>query len=222
MDNKDAAKLNLRHFDECYTLKGDRRVAIGTAIKHQRFELLKKLLPGNSLILDQGCGAGYVAQCLLEEGHRVDCFDISPVAIRKCKEFFTLAGFSSKRYNLWIKAYSNFDYPKSKYDGVVDLYSLHFIPHEKQKEIIDKVYKALKTDGYFFFAVMLIGSIKIKEPYSKIAEDGATLLKIDDVEAYRCFYLWDPFEVRKVLEDLGFKIIHFYHPFTSIEFICQK
>ena len=69
---------------------------------------------------------------------------------------------------------------------------------------------------------MIIQSIKIKEPYSRITEDDATLLKIDGIDAYRCFYLWDPYVIWSLLDDLGFKIINFYHPLTSIEFICQK
>ena len=117
MENNETVKLNLQHFDEYYATKGDRRLSIGISVQNQRFGLFKELIPKDSLILDQCCGLGFVSQCLLEEGHRVDCFDISPIAIRKCREFFNLAGFSSKKYNLWIKTYSTFEYPESKYDG---------------------------------------------------------------------------------------------------------
>jgi SAM-dependent methyltransferase len=218
----EVVELNLEHFDECYSTKGDRRVAIGTSVQNQRFQLFLKLIPKRSLILDQGCGTGYVAQFLLDEGHKVDCLDISPVAIKKCKQFFTLAGFNSEKYNLWVQDFLTFEYPETKYDGIMDLFTLHFVPHENQKRILESIFRALKPGGYFFLGVMLIGSIKIKEPYSRITENGGTLLKVDEIEAYRCFYLWNPYEIRSVLTNLGFKIIHSYHPLSSIEFICQK
>ena len=222
MKNNEAAELNLEHFDEYYTVKGDRREAIGTSVQNQRFQLFRELLPKRSLILDQGCGTGYVAQILLDEGHRVDCLDISPVAIKKCKEFFTLAGINSKQYNLWVQDLLTFEYPETKYDGIIDLYTLHFVPHENQKRILELIYSALKPGGYFFLGIMLIGSIRIAEPYSRLTKNGGTLLKVNEIEAYRCFYLWNPYEIRSVLTNLGFKIINFYHPLSSIEYICQK
>ena len=76
MKTNEVVELNLEHFDEYYTTKEDRRVAIGTSVQNQRFQLFLKLLPKRSLILDQGCGTGYVAQFLLDEGHRVEFFDI--------------------------------------------------------------------------------------------------------------------------------------------------
>lgn len=218
----EAVELNLEHFDEYYTVIVDRRKAIGISVQNQRFQLFLKLLPKRSLILDQGCGTGYVAQLLLDEGHRVDCLDISPIAIKKCKEFFNLAGFNSETYNLWVQDFLTFEYPETKYDGIMDLFTLHFVPHEDQKRILESIFRALKPGGYFFLCVMLIGSIKIREPYSRTTKNGGTLLKVDEIEAYRCFYLWNPYEIRSVLTNLGFKIIHFYHPLSSIEFICQK
>ena len=222
MKNNEASKINLEHFDDYYREKEWRGDAIITSHYGDRFALFLNSLPENGLILDHGCGTGFTAQLLISEGFRVDCLDISPVAIKKCKEFFELSGFTEDQYNLFTQDFLTFKYPESKYDGIIDYFSLHFVQHEDQKKILESIYKSLKPGGIFYLSVMLIGSIKIEEPHSWERENGATLLKVKDIETPRCFYLWDPYKIRAVLATIGFKILVFYHPMTSIYFVLQK
>ncbi|MHA2358269.1 MAG: class I SAM-dependent methyltransferase [Candidatus Heimdallarchaeaceae archaeon] len=220
MENSEGLEINFEHYSTWYKEESDVRKHIGTSTINPMIKTFLSLLSKNSLILDQGCGLGYYAEQFLVEGHRVDCFDISEEAINKCRRFFTLAGFNSNRFNLWVENYLTFDYPNSVYDAVLDYYSLHFIPHENQRMVMESIFDTLKSGGYFFIANWLIESLR-NDDY-EMTNDGGILTNPNKKGTRRCFYLWSSSKLKFILTSIGFKIVKSNHPITSIELICQK
>ena len=207
MKGSDIIKLNIEFYDEEFKEKGDTRHRIGSSLHKPCFQAFRSMLPERSLILDQGCGTGYYAENLISDGHYLECFDLSPEAIKKCKEYFTLAGFDNSQYKLMVQNYLTFDYPDSNYDAVIDHYSLHFLPFEKQKLILNSVFRSLKPKGFFYIGMMLDGCFgELKEYQFKMTDDGGIMIRWSEEIKYRCWYLWDPITIRSFLLSLGFEI----------------
>ncbi len=137
------------------------------------------LIPESGTILEVGSGFGRDAEYIRGKGYAIECSD----AVPKFIEILESKGFSARLINLLS------DDIGGEYDMVVaDAVLLHFTP-EETKQVIDKIYHALKAGGVF--------ALRMKQG------DGAVWTDAKLGEP-RYFYYWQEDELRQVLEGSGF------------------
>jgi cyclopropane fatty-acyl-phospholipid synthase-like methyltransferase len=90
-----------------------------------------------SNILDLGCSRGYLSKYLIKEGVNVVGVDKN----KKCE--------SSKNFKFVLKDINDFDFNK-KYSLIICSLVLHYFKKEKALNLIKKIKKSTKTNGYNF------------------------------------------------------------------------
>jgi 2-polyprenyl-3-methyl-5-hydroxy-6-metoxy-1,4-benzoquinol methylase len=173
-------------------------------------------LPRRGLILDMGCGFGYVANYLsLDAPERVVIAndpDVSRIeAARR-----TVGG----RPNIEFHAIDSRELARADFDGVNVTDVLHHVPYDQQQALIDDVYRKLKPGGtlviretdrrpalrYYLFNVAL-----------------ETLLYLGQEKTrFRPRRQW-----AEMLERAGFRIEQasvnaWWFPYTTCSFVCRK
>ncbi|MFK0170489.1 class I SAM-dependent methyltransferase [Streptomyces sp. NPDC090306] len=122
--------------------------AFGSETKYAPWtpELLARLAPAPSTVLDVGCGTGVpVARALTEAGHRVVGVDISEVQIARARELVPRAEF--------VRAdATTLTFPPETFDAVVALYTLIHIPIEDQRVLLERISGWLRPGGWFLCA----------------------------------------------------------------------
>jgi SAM-dependent methyltransferase len=176
----------------------------------------------NSLILDQGCGTGYLILRHALAGHFIEGFDISPEAIELCRRRLVENNIDKSFFKLWVQDIREFDYPNECYNGIADYYTLHHFPKSLQKEIIKKIYQSLKPLGFFLLGMFSKDQFPENKQNNIIAENG--YVSVSFKTGKRFFYLWEVHQLESFLESVGFRIILTYRglKYHSCEIICQK
>ncbi|WP_170953361.1 class I SAM-dependent methyltransferase [Bacillus cereus] len=95
-------------------------------------------------ILDLGCGVGKNA-ILLEKSYKgVYGIDISPAAIKKCKELV------NKPDNFIVGSAADIPFENSFFEFVLDIGCLHCMPTDLLGDAIVQIHRVLKDDGILF------------------------------------------------------------------------
>jgi SAM-dependent methyltransferase len=109
-------------------------------------ELGSRLAPGGR-VLDIGCGAGVPADRLLvDAGFAVTGVDISLVQIERARELIPQATFVCSDI-------VDFVLPPRSFDAVISFYALIHLPLGDQRELISRVFGALRPGGLFLAIV---------------------------------------------------------------------
>lgn len=97
-------------------------------------------------VLDLGCGSLRNSKFLFNSGFVVDAVDKDP-DVKNYTEFFK--NRPKGLFNLKITDYLKLDLEVKKYDIVVAQNSLSFNTKTEVRKMINKIYRALKTGGFF-------------------------------------------------------------------------
>lgn len=104
-------------------------------------------LPKQGMILDMGCGFGYVANYLnLDSPQRVIVAN-DPAASRIASAQRTVGS----RRNIEFHAIDSRDIERSDFDGASVVDVLHHVPYDQQQALIDDLYRKLKPGGVLVF-----------------------------------------------------------------------
>ena len=100
----------------------------------------------NIIVLDLGCGTGLELDYYykINPSAKVTGIDLAPgmLAVLKKK-------FSDKDITLIQGSYFDIPFGESYYDAVVSVESLHHFAEDEKTSLYSKIYKTLKTNGYF-------------------------------------------------------------------------
>ncbi len=100
-----------------------------------------ELFPLGSYILDFGCGSGRDSKFFVDKGFKVDAVDGSS---ELCKIAEKTAGIPVKNM-----LFSDLDVVE-KYDGIWACSSILHLPKEELKDVIHKMFRAVKDGGYIY------------------------------------------------------------------------
>ena len=101
---------------------------------------LAQLQPG-AFILDFGCGSGRDSRYFLQKGYKVEACDGSEEMVKAAAQN---AGIPVKRM-----LFSELN-EKDRYDGIFACASILYVPSKKLPDIINRMKKAVKTDGILY------------------------------------------------------------------------
>ena len=141
-------------------------------------------------VLDISIGDGANSEYFIENGYDVYGTDISDLAIDTISEKYPEQN--------WIvhDTENKFPYQDNMFDIVFAKLSLHYFSKEKIYEIMNDIYRILKTGGVFYFMVKISNSGNIntnKKSYSK--EEWEDFISdfniIDEVDEYRKAYSFE-------------------------------
>jgi len=99
--------------------------------------------PAGKSALEIGCGLGDDAEELVERGFDVTAFDVSPTAIRRCRERFP---DSSVTYRVEDLFDAPADWSRS-FDFVLESYTLQVLPRPERRRAVRAIADFVKPDG---------------------------------------------------------------------------
>jgi SAM-dependent methyltransferase len=103
-------------------------------------------LPSGGVVVDVGCGSGApVSVVLVEEGFRVFGIDASPALVAAFRRRFPSAEVA-------CEAVETSGFFQRKFDGAVAVGLLFLLPADDQRDVIDRVARALGPGGRFLFS----------------------------------------------------------------------
>ena len=104
--------------------------------------LVKRYLPRNNIILEGGCGQGYIVQALQYQGYKAIGIDFAAGTIQKIKE-------AMPELDVRVGDVRALDFPDASLDGYV---SVGVIEHfwNGYEAIIQEMYRTLKVGGFLF------------------------------------------------------------------------
>ncbi len=139
-------------------------------------------IPEHSEIMDIGCGSGRDLLWLKEKGHH-------SLGLEKSEK---LAGLAEKHSGcpVIIADLETYDFSGHQMDGIILVGSLVHIYHTNLKDVLERLIKALKPDGYMYL------SLKEGKGYKIYGKD-------------RVFYFWQDKELKKIYKELNLKIVDF-------------
>jgi len=109
-------------------------------------EFASHLAPG-ARVLDIGCGAGVpAARLLVEAGFEVTGVDISQVQITRARTLVPQATFHCADI-------VDFGLEPRNFDAIISLYALIHIPLHDQRELLSRIWQALRPGGLFLAVV---------------------------------------------------------------------
>jgi ubiquinone/menaquinone biosynthesis C-methylase UbiE len=145
VDNETAKDVVRRGYD---ALSARYDEAYGGETKYRDWldEILTRL-PGQSVVLDLGCGSGVpVALTLAEAGHRLTGVDLSEVQVSRARTRVPAATFiqaDATRLKL----------PAASFDAVLSFYALIHIPLDEQQSLVHRIAEWLRPSGLFVATV---------------------------------------------------------------------
>ena len=171
-----------------------------------RYNIILKLVPSNTYVLDYGCGWGIFSEMLADKGCRVDAIDLDQYSIEIAKEFV-------KENNLLeFKQISINSVEDEKYDYVI---SSQVIEHTHNPgNYLMECNRVLKKDGYLVISLpnvitpnkILTQLIDWNKKIPRYFRNHEYLKIHDHIQA------WDSFSFMRLLNSMGFE-------FVSIDFI---
>ncbi|MEO4054670.1 class I SAM-dependent methyltransferase [Solibacillus sp. CAU 1738] len=114
-------------------------------------QVVNHFVKSPELIIDLGCGNGFLAEILLRtyKEAKAICIDHSEPMIDQAKENLTAY---ADRCALYVEDFSHsiLSFAKSdSVDCIVSGYAIHHLPHEEKKTLYKDIYKLLKRGGIF-------------------------------------------------------------------------
>ncbi len=97
-------------------------------------------------LLDIGCGTGLELASIYRRfpDVAVTGIDLSPDMLDRLK-----AKYLDKRPELILADYFTYPFEEKQFDAAISFETLHHFKYEKKQEIFDKLFKALKSGGYY-------------------------------------------------------------------------
>ncbi|WP_282182342.1 class I SAM-dependent DNA methyltransferase [Aliiroseovarius marinus] len=135
-------------------------------------------LPENAHVLDLGCGPGLTAKQMMDHGLTVDATDGSDAMVKRARDHGVPA-----RQALFHQIDG-----QALYDGIFANFSLLHLPRVQMPEMLERLHKALKSQGVLHIGV-------------KLGSGDAR----DDLGRYYTYYQQD--ELEELLTSAGFTLI---------------
>lgn len=140
--------INQIKIDKTITYYNDNHIAYYNSTRQIEMEPLyrkvRKYISNGSNVLDAGCGVGRDTQYFIKHGFKVSSFDASVKMVELCNEY----PFSYCEH----KAFSDIEYPPV-FDLVWACASLLHLNNVEFTDAIEKLHRALKSDGYLYFSL---------------------------------------------------------------------
>lgn len=97
-------------------------------------------------LLDIGCGTGLELEAIYNRFPKVKVtgIDLSEDMLNKLQ-----AKYKNKEIELILADYFEYPFGKEKYDAALSFETLHHFEYEKKQKIYDKLFQAIKPDGYY-------------------------------------------------------------------------
>lgn len=196
-------------------------------------------LPKGAKLLDLACGPGRHAIELARKGFSITCLDFN-------KQFLDLVRKSAKQNDVNLRIVHsdmrNIPY-KNEFDAIINMFSSfgYFKKEKENLKVLKAVSKALKLNGLFLLDLSnknwLLTRVskktwqKIKNSYileersfdkkRKIYRDDITVITSDKKIKHTSILMriYDLFEIRKKLNDAGFKVLKVYPNYKNGKFI---
>lgn len=171
-----------------------------------RYNIILKLVPSNTYVLDYGCGWGIFSEMLANKGCRVDAIDLDRHSIEIAKDFI------KENELLKFKQIPISSIKDEKYDCVI---SSQVIEHTHNPgNYLMECNRVLKKDGYLIISlpniitpnIILTQLIDWNKKFAHHFKNYKYLKMHDHIQA------WDPFSFMRLLNSMGFE-------FVSIDFI---
>lgn len=133
------------------------------------YKFTAALLPQEteSEILDLGCGTGLELEeyFSLNPNARVTCVDLSEAMLEALK-----AKFPDKNLNLICGSYFDVELESERYNAAVSVESLHHFTRERKLLLYQKLFRALKPNGYFVLTDYFAESAELEKLYFELFE----------------------------------------------------
>jgi len=142
-------------------------------------------------LLDLGCGAGEpFARSFLDNGWYVSGVDFSSKMVQLAMRYVP----EMKIYHTDMRTVN---FPKSKFNAIIAIYSLFHLPRNDQKVMLEKIYSWLKPNGFALF------TYACKEYTGKEEFDGFI-----DFMGKKLFYShYSPEKLHSILLKTGFNFV---------------
>lgn len=177
--------------------------------------ILKSIFESNKLskkskVLELGCGEGQNAIYLLKNGYNIFASDVSPEAIKWCKEKAKEQNFDENHFFVLDALNNNLS---DSFDCIFSISTLHMLVlEEDRKKFLDFIYSHLKTKGIAIITVMGDGvdeknNSNLKEAFKLSKRENRN--KIVEVANTSCRIVnWKTF--LKELEDSHLTVLKHY------------
>ena len=145
-------------------------------------EKFLKYLSPDAKILDFGCGSGRDTKYFLDKGYEVEAIDGSP----------ELCSLASKNTGIEVKQMLFQELAaKEEYDGIWACASILHLPMEELKEVMKKLYYALKAEGilYASFKYGAFEGIRNGRYFTDINEERLEAL-LEEVQGFTPIEVW--------------------------------
>lgn len=151
MNQMNTKETNEESWKQTYIEKGDLWKAFYPE-GYLEFKGLKKLLNkarrGMNL-LEIGIGTGEATLPFLQKGLQITGIDISKEALEICRTKFLSLVVDSKKFYLEQSSLQDYQFPKKKFDIIIDYYTSQHVSKTEQDSFYQQVSTALKTGGRF-------------------------------------------------------------------------
>jgi len=162
------------------------QINYSTDVIKELLEFFIKNLNGNK-ILDVGCGPGRDAKFFSNLGYEVIGIDLS-------EKLLEIARKNAPKAKFYLMDMRNLDFPDNYFDGIWACASFLHIPRKGGQKTLNEFYRVLRENGLMY--------ISVKEG------SGETFVKSSQYgEKERYFVYYSSTELRKLIENSGFKII---------------
>jgi ubiquinone/menaquinone biosynthesis C-methylase UbiE len=165
-------------------------------------EVLNEWKPGK--ILDIGCGNCRNAMIFCSKGFKCYGIDFSKNMIEKANEFCKK---NNAEINLKKGNVEKIEFSDESFDYVLCLNVLHCIETGKREEAVKEIRRVLKKNGE---AIISVWNKFQKRFIFAEKESNITWTKAGKVY-YRYYYLFTPYELKKLFKKNGFKILKYNH-----------
>lgn len=200
--------INKKTYDLLAT-EYEERTKVLEPITKKVINYFEKYITTGKEVMEIGCAVGLALSILRKKGFSVTGIDISPAMVK-------LAKLRNPKSKIILGDFLQYKFRK-KFDGVFSFAFIHLFPKKDAIRIFEKIFKLLKNGG-----VLYIGTSKSNKSYEswEIKKDYRSKQK-------RFRRHWTQSEMRKVLTDVGFKILHVYiltDPYKKVwmDFVAQK
>lgn len=168
------------------------------------------LLPSEAKILDLGCGSGRDAKIFSEKG-------LSVAGIDFCQNLIDIAKTQAPLAEFQVIDIEHAEFPDNTFDGVWAGCTLIHIPKKDLPDVLAKIHRFLKKNGYFFLSLK--------------KGDGEGVEKDSRYEGIEKFLsLSNEDDMQKILTTAHFEIVDCkifqkqasYHSHDAIRIFCKK
>lgn len=168
-------------------------------------DFVQLLIGQNShpILLDLGCGNGWISIILAQQGIEVHGIDGSEIAITEANRRKTEAALENCHFEVGNGL--DFPYADGQFDAVFDRGFLHHIPESAWSTYLAGLLRVLKPNGFFYLECFSEQSEK--KGFYPQRDDGYSHTSFDDQTGYRTH---DEFFTRERVMDL------FGHHFTVV------